>query len=97
MCAISLLVTSSQHLMRLLLTNYGDYYCSKDLAVIVAITSGHTAALENIGLPSIEALNGGFDYAFIVGAIISVIATAVVVIGLKMRMKLSTEKTIAES
>src|ERR671914_606943 len=67
------------------------------LAIIVAIASNQTETLENIGLPSIEAINGGFHSAFIVGAIISVIATAVVLIGLKMRMKMSTEKTIAES
>jgi hypothetical protein len=42
----------------------------------------------------IEALNGGFHSAFIVGAIVSVIATAIVVIGLKKKMR--TEKTIAK-
>jgi hypothetical protein len=42
-------------------------------------------------------INGGFYSAFIVGAIISMIATAEVVIGLKMRMKISTEKTIAKN
>jgi hypothetical protein len=62
------------------------------LAIIVAIASSQTETLENIGLPSIVALNGGFHSAFIVGAIISVIAAAVVVIGLKMRMKMSTEE-----
>ena len=65
------------------------------LAIIVAIASNQTETLDNIGLPSIEALNGGFHSAFIVGAIISIIATAVVVIGLKMRMKMNTEKTNA--
>jgi hypothetical protein len=59
-----------------------------------AIASSQIETLENIGLPSIEALNGGFHSAFIVGAIISVIATAVVVIGLK---RLRTEKTTAKS
>src|SRR5918996_448483 len=67
------------------------------LAIIVAIASNQTETLENIGLLSIEAINGGFHSAFIVGAIISVIATAVVVVGPKMRMKMSTEKTIAEN
>src|ERR687897_2859483 len=67
------------------------------LAIIVAVASNQTETLENIGLPSIEAINGGFHSAFIVGAIISVIATALVVIGLKMRMKMSTEKTIAKN
>src|ERR671918_105087 len=67
------------------------------LAKIVAIASSQTETLDNIGLPSIEAINGGFHSAFIVGAIISVIATAVAVIGLKMRMKMSTEKTIAKN
>jgi hypothetical protein len=69
------------------------------LAIIVAIASNQTETLENIRLPSIEAINGGFHSAFIVGAIISVIATALVVIGLKMRMrmKMSTEKTIAKN
>ena len=57
------------------------------LAIIVAVASNQTETLDNIGLPSIEALNGGFHSAFIVGAIISIIATAVVVIGLKMRMR----------
>jgi MFS family permease len=67
------------------------------LAIIVAVASSHTETLENIGLPSIEALNGGFHSAFIVGAIISVIATAVTVIGLKMRRKMSIEKTAAKN
>src|ERR687893_1434808 len=67
------------------------------LAIIVAIASSQTETLANIGLPSIEAINGGFHSAFIVGAIISMIATALVVIGLKMRMKMSTEKTIAKN
>src|SRR5918999_1008754 len=65
------------------------------LAIIVAIASSQTETLENIGLPSIETLNGGFHSAFIVGAIISVIAMAVAVIGLKMRTK-KTEKTAAK-
>ena len=65
------------------------------LAIIAAVASNQTETLDNIGLPSIEALNGGFHSAFIVGAIISIIATAVVVIGLKMRMKMNTEKTNA--
>lgn len=65
------------------------------LAIIVAVASNQTETLDNIGLPSIEALNGGFHSAFIVGAIISIIATAVVVIGLKMRMTMNTEKTNA--
>jgi EmrB/QacA subfamily drug resistance transporter len=65
------------------------------LAIIVAIASSQTATFENIGLPAIEALNGGFHTAFIVGATISMIATAVAVIGLKMKLK--TEKTIAKN
>jgi hypothetical protein len=64
------------------------------LAIIVAIASSNTETLENIGLPSVEALNGGFHSAFIVGAIISVIAAAVVVIGLKMKTE---KKTIAKT
>src|SRR5918995_941557 len=60
------------------------------LAIIVAVASNQTETLDNIGLPSIEALNGGFHSAFIVGAIISIIATAVVVIGLTMRMTMNT-------
>jgi EmrB/QacA subfamily drug resistance transporter len=65
------------------------------LAIIVTVASNQTETLDNIGLPSIEALNGGFHSAFIVGAIISIIAIAVVVIGLKMRMTMNTEKTNA--
>src|ERR671911_475052 len=64
------------------------------LAIIVAVASNQTETLDNIGLPSIEALNGGFHTAFILGAIISVIATAIAVIGLKMGTK-KTEKTAA--
>src|ERR671918_968402 len=67
------------------------------LAKIVAVASNQIETLDNIGLPSIEALNGGFHSAFIVDAIISIIATAVVVIGLKMRMKMNTEKTNAKN
>jgi hypothetical protein len=67
------------------------------LAVIVAIASSQTETLENIGLLSIKALNGGFYYAFIVGAIISVIATALALFGLKMMMKMITEKTTAKN
>jgi EmrB/QacA subfamily drug resistance transporter len=63
------------------------------LAVIVAVASSQTESLENIGLPSLEALNGGFHTAFIVGAIISVIATLIAVIGVKTR----TEKKIAKN
>jgi EmrB/QacA subfamily drug resistance transporter len=63
------------------------------LAIIVAIASSQTETLEKIGLPSIEALNGGFHSAFTVGAIISVIATAVTIIGLKMR----TEEIITKN
>jgi hypothetical protein len=37
------------------------------LAIIVAIASNQTETLENIRLPSIEAINGGFHSAFIVG------------------------------
>jgi EmrB/QacA subfamily drug resistance transporter len=63
------------------------------LAIIVAIASSQTATFENIGLPAVEALNGGFHTAFIVGTIISVIATAVAIIGLRMK----TEKTVAKN
>ncbi len=66
------------------------------LAIIVAISASQTETLANTGLPSIEALNGGFHYAFILGAIISVIATAVAVIGLKMGTK-KTEKPAARN
>jgi hypothetical protein len=65
------------------------------LAIIVAIASSQTETFEKIGLPPVEALNGGFHTAFIVGATISMIATAVAVIGLKM--KLRTEKTVAKN
>jgi MFS family permease len=64
------------------------------LAIIVAIASSQTEILGNLGLPSIEALNGGFHIAFIVGVIISVIATTVVVIGLRMKTE---RKTIAKN
>jgi hypothetical protein len=64
------------------------------LAIIVAIASSQTETLENIGFPSIEALNGGFHSGFFVGAFISGIATAIVVIGLKKKIR--TEKTIAK-
>jgi EmrB/QacA subfamily drug resistance transporter len=62
------------------------------LAVIVAVASSQTATFEKIGLPSLEALNGGFHTAFIVGAIVSVIATLIAVIGLKMRTEQENAK-----
>jgi hypothetical protein len=63
------------------------------LAIMVAVSSSQTETFENIGLPSVEALNGGFHIAFIIDAIVSVIATAVAVIRLRIR----TEKTIAKT
>jgi EmrB/QacA subfamily drug resistance transporter len=62
------------------------------LAVIVAVASSQTQSLEKIGLPSLDALNGGFHTAFIVGAIISVTATLIAVIGLKMRTEQKSAK-----
>ena len=63
------------------------------LAIIVAVASSQTEALGNIGLPSIEALNGGFHTAFIVGAIISVIATTLTV----LRLRTGIGKTIVRN
>jgi MFS family permease len=67
------------------------------LAIIVAITSNQTETLESIGLPSVEALNGGFHSAFLVGAIISVIATAIAVFGYIYRPNISTTTDVSLS
>jgi EmrB/QacA subfamily drug resistance transporter len=62
------------------------------LAIIVALASTQTETLENIDLPSIEALNIGFHTAFIVGAVISVVGTVIAVIGLRMRARKAIAK-----
>jgi sugar phosphate permease len=54
------------------------------LAIIVALASNQTETLENIGLPSIEALNNGFHLAFIVGSIISIVAAIISIVSLKI-------------
>jgi EmrB/QacA subfamily drug resistance transporter len=54
------------------------------LAIIVALTSSQTETLENIGLPSIEALNNSFHLAFIIGGIVSTIAAIIAIVGLKI-------------
>src|SRR5918995_6550853 len=54
------------------------------LAIKVALTSSQTETLENIGLPSIEALNNSFHLAFIIGGIVSTIAAIIAIVGLKI-------------
>ncbi|CAN5131499.1 hypothetical protein BH18THE2_BH18THE2_36310 [soil metagenome] len=63
-------------------------------AKIVTIVSTQTEALENIGLLPVEALNGGFQTPSIVGAVISVIATFIALVGLKI---IRARKAIAKS
>jgi EmrB/QacA subfamily drug resistance transporter len=54
------------------------------LAIVVALATSQTEILENIGLPSIEALNNGFHLAFIAGGIISMIAAIIAIVGLRI-------------
>jgi EmrB/QacA subfamily drug resistance transporter len=54
------------------------------LAIIVALASSQTETLENIGMPSIEALNNGFHLAFIAGGIISAIAAIIAITRLRI-------------
>lgn len=54
------------------------------LAIIVALVSSQTETLENIGLPSIQALSNGFHLAFITGSIISMVAAIIAIVSLKI-------------
>jgi heme/copper-type cytochrome/quinol oxidase subunit 2 len=47
---------------------------SLGLAVLASIAAGRTQALLASGAPQIEALNGGYHVAFIVGAIFAVVS-----------------------
>jgi EmrB/QacA subfamily drug resistance transporter len=64
------------------------------LAIVVALATSQTEILENIGLPSIEALNNGFHLAFVVGGIISTIAAIIAIAGLRI---LRAEKNMART
>jgi MFS family permease len=54
------------------------------LAIIVALASSQTETLENLDLPSIEALNNGFHLAFVAAAIISSFAAIIALVSLKI-------------
>jgi EmrB/QacA subfamily drug resistance transporter len=57
------------------------------LAIIVAWSSGQSEALIEAGIPHIVALNNGFHLAFIGAAIISIIATALILFLIKKKNK----------
>ncbi|MEJ0035417.1 MAG: DHA2 family efflux MFS transporter permease subunit [Gammaproteobacteria bacterium] len=50
---------------------------SLGLAVLASIAAGRTKALLGSGVPSLEALNGGYHVAFIVGAIFAAVAAVI--------------------
>lgn len=53
------------------------------LAIMVAISSGHTESLQNIGIEQIAALNRGFHLAFIGATVVSIIAAILILVSIK--------------
>lgn len=53
------------------------------LAIMVAISSGHTETLQNIGIEQIAALNRGFHLAFIGATVVSIIAAVLIIVSIK--------------
>src|SRR5919107_387672 len=53
------------------------------LAIMVAIASGHTETLQNIGIEQIAALNRGFHLAFIGATVVSIIAAVLIIVSIK--------------
>lgn len=53
------------------------------LAIMVAISSGHTETLQNIGIEQIAALNRGFHLAFIGATVVSIIAAVLILVSIK--------------
>ena len=53
------------------------------LAIMVAIASGHTETLQNIGIEQIAALNRGFHLAFIGAMVVSIIAAVLILVSIK--------------
>jgi Na+/melibiose symporter-like transporter len=53
------------------------------LAIMVAISSGHTETLQNLGIEQIPALNRGFHLAFIGATIVSIIAAVLIIVSIK--------------
>ncbi|HEX7209027.1 MAG TPA: MFS transporter [Nitrososphaeraceae archaeon] len=53
------------------------------LAIMVAISSGHTETLQNIGIEQIAALNKGFHLAFIGATVVSIIAAVLILVSIK--------------
>ena len=50
---------------------------SLGLAVLASLAAGRTQTLIASGVPSVEALNGGYHVAFIVGAIFAVLSAVI--------------------
>ena len=57
------------------------------LAITVAIASTQTAILTNLGIPNLEAINGGFHLTFICAAIITALAAIISLTNIKGRTK----------
>ena len=53
------------------------------LAIMVAISSGHTETLQNIGIEQIAALNRGFHLAFIGATVVSIISAVLILVSIK--------------
>jgi len=53
------------------------------LAIMVAISSGHTETLQNIGIEQIAVLNRGFHLAFIGAMVVSIIAAVLILLSIK--------------
>jgi len=62
---------------------------------MVAIASGYTETLQNIGIEQIAALNRGFHLAFIGAMVVSIIAAVLILVSTKetqQQEKLSSAK-----
>src|ERR671933_88940 len=62
------------------------------LAVMVDLASGHTEALQSIGVGHANALNGGFHVAFIGAALITAAAVIISLISIRSTSSITTTK-----
>ena len=62
------------------------------LAIMVGLASGHTEALQSIGVGHANALNGGFHVAFIGAALITAAAVIISLISIRSTSSITTTK-----
>jgi EmrB/QacA subfamily drug resistance transporter len=67
------------------------------LAVLVALADARTSALADAGANNAAALNGGYQFAFLIGAVVTAIAALVAGVTLRPKMQPAEEPAIAET